>query len=221
MNKPLLFCILMMTATLAHAQSVRYVTDQLRLEARTGPSTSHRITRMLESGTQVTVLEESEGYSRIQLGNDTDAWILTRYLSPEPSARDQVAKAKTESQATLEENAQMKAALEEARSTGSKTQQDRIKLDRDNKRLSKELAQIRRTAASTLSIEQHNQELQIKVVNLERELQIAQQENMSLSDNSDRDWFVTGAGVLFGGIILGLTIPRMRWKKKSRGWGEL
>jgi SH3 domain protein len=221
MKKPALLCILIMTATLAHAQSVRYVTDQLRLEARTGPSTSHRITRMLESGTQVTVLEESEGYSRIQLGNDTDAWILTRYLSPEPPARDQVAKAKKELQATLEENAQMKAALEEARSTGSKTQQERIKLDQDNTRLSKELAQIRRTAASTLSIEQQNQELQIKVVNLERELQIAQQENMSLSDNSDRDWFVTGAGVLFGGIILGLTIPRMRWKKKSRGWGEL
>ena len=85
---------------------------------------------------------------------------------------------------------------------------------------SKELAQIRRTAASTLSIEEQNQELQIKVVNLERELQLSQQENMSLSDNSDRDWFITGAGVLIGGMILGLIIPRMRWKKR-RGWGEL
>jgi SH3 domain protein len=217
----LLFCAaLQFIPQLAQAQTVRYITDQLRLEARSGPSTGHRIVRMLESGTEVTVLEESEGYSRLRLGNDSEAWILSRYLTADPPVRDQLAKATADLQVALQENAQFKAALESAQTTGSKIKQDRRELNQNNQRLSKELAQIRRTAASSLAIEEQNKELQLKVVDLERELQLAQQEKMSLSDKGDRDWFLTGAGVLLGGLLIGLIIPRLYWKRR-RGWGEL
>ncbi len=220
MKKYALIVLLLLLGALAQAQTTRYVTDQLRLEARTGPGTGFRIVRMLESGTKVTVVEEKDGYSRIQFGNGSAAWILSRYLNNEPSARNQVASAKSELTTALEENAQLKATLSESQSKGSATEKARGELNQTNRRLTKELTQIRRTAASTLAIEQENQELQVKVVNLERDLQLAQQENMSLSDNSDRDWFVAGSLVLFGGMLLGVLIPRVRWKKR-RGWGEL
>lgn len=217
----LLFCaVLQFMPHLAQAQTVRYITDQLRLEARSGPSTGHRIVRMLESGTEVRVLEESEGYSRLLLANGSEAWILSRYLTADPPVRDQLAKATADLQVALQENAQFKAALESAQTTGSKIKQDRRELNQNNQRLSKELAQIRRTAASSLAIEEQNKELQLTVVDLERELQLAQQEKMSLSDKSDRDWFLTGAGVLLGGLLIGLIIPRLYWKRR-RGWGEL
>jgi SH3 domain protein len=175
---------------------------------------------MLESGTAVTVLEESEGYSRVRAPGGSQGWILTRYLMDQPSARNQVASAKAELEKVSTENAELRAALETALSTGDETENARNKLEQDFARVSKELDEIRRTAAATLTIEQQNRELQANVINLERELQLAQQENMSLSDRSDRDWFVTGAGVLLGGMILGLILPRMRWKRR-RGWGEI
>ncbi len=202
------------------AQTTRYVTDSLRLEARTGPSTGYRIVRMLESGTPVTVLEEADGYSRIRAPEGAEAWILTRYLMDEPSARNQLAAAREELETVKAENAELRSAMDTARSQGAQTESARSKLEQDYARVSKELSEIRRTAAATLAIEQQNQELQTKVVNLERELQLAQQENMSLSDRGDRDWFVTGAAVLFGGIVLGLILPRLRWKRR-RGWSEL
>ena len=52
---------------------------------------------------------------------------------------------------------------------------------------------------------------------LEKELQLIQQENQSLKDRSQREWFIAGAGVLLGGMLLGLIIPKLRWRKKS-GW---
>jgi len=221
MKVVLLLCAaLLFTSHSTQAQSLRYVTDQLRLEARSGPSTGHRIVRMLESGTEVTVLEESEGYSRLRLANGEEAWILSRYLSTDPRARDQLAQTKADLELALQENAQFKAALETAETTGSKIQQDRVELNQNNEQLSKQLAQIKRTAASSLAIEQQNKELQLKVVNLERELQLAQQEKMSLSDKSERDWFLTGAGVLLAGLLVGLIVPRLH-RRKRRGWGEL
>jgi SH3 domain protein len=220
MRKIGIFLALLVWFVDAGAQSTRYVTDSLRLEVRTGPSTGYRITRMLESGTAVTVLEESEGYSRVRAPGGSQGWILTRYLMDQPSARNQVASAKAELEKVSTENAELRAALETALSTGDETENARNKLEQDFARVSKELDEIRRTAAATLTIEQQNRELQANVINLERELQLAQQENMSLSDRSDRDWFVTGAGVLLGGMILGLILPRMRWKRR-RGWGEI
>lgn len=202
------------------AQTVRYVTDSLKLEARTGPTTSNRIVRMIASGTPVTVLENKDGYSRIQLAGGTEAWILTRYLMDEPSARNALAAARSSLETITKENEQLKSQLAEALSVGQSTQQARDQLEERSTNLAEELEDIRRTAAATLSINRQNQELQERVVNIERDLQLAQQENQAMSDSEERDWFVAGAGVLFGGMILGLIIPRLRWKKR-RGWGEL
>ena len=54
-----------------------------------------------------------------------------------------------------------------------------------------------------------------RMVALERSLQTLQQENENLKDRTARDWFMVGAGVVLLGIIVGLIIPRIRWRKKS------
>ncbi len=220
MTKSLLPLALLLLTPLVSAETVRYVTDSLKLDARTGPSTGHRIVRMIQSGSQVTELERREGYSRIRLPGGQEAWILSRYLMDQPAARDTVAEAQEALERLEAENTQLKSRLERILTKGEATATDLTEYQSENQRLTQELAEIRRTAAEVLSINQQNQELQERVVILERELQLARQENQSLVDNSEREWFVTGAGVLFGGMILGFVIPRMRLKKR-RGWREL
>jgi SH3 domain protein len=202
------------------AQTVGYVTDQLRLEARSGPSTGHRIVRMLESGTQIAVLEKQGDYSRIRMPGGSEAWILNRYLMDEPAGRNEVVAARQTLVLVNEENTKLKSELDQSMANGRRTEQERSSLAQVNDELQRELSEIKKIAGSTLEINQLNEELQIQVVNLERELQLAQQENMAMNDSSDRDWFVTGAGVLVGGMILGLIIPQFRGRRR-RGWGEL
>jgi SH3 domain protein len=45
------------------------------------------------------------------------------------------------------------------------------------------------------------------------------EENTSLRDRTNRDWFLAGAGVLFGGILLGLLVPKLRKRKNWSDWG--
>jgi SH3 domain protein len=54
-----------------------------------------------------------------------------------------------------------------------------------------------------------------RMISLERQLQTVQQENETLKDRTARDWFMVGAAVILLGIIVGLIIPKIRFRKKS------
>ena len=89
------YIVLSLLALQAQAQT-RYVTDKLTVELRRGPSTEFLIVRSLAVGEPVEVLEQdtSNGYSRVRvLDQGTEGWILTRFLTGEPVARDRLAAA--------------------------------------------------------------------------------------------------------------------------------
>ena len=222
MRKIAFICLLGLLCSVVHAQTVRYVTDSLRLEARQGPSTNHKITNMLESGTRVTVLEDDAetGYSRIALDDGTELWILTRFLMDEPPARDQLAAAQEKFAREREIARDLASQLETLGQTATEIEQHRSELAKDKKVLQTELAQIKQAAADTLAIKERNQSLNNRLETLAADLEAAKQRNRALKERSERDWFLAGAGVLLGGMILGLLIPKIRWKRR-RGWGEL
>lgn len=215
-------CLLCAMSGHIHAQTVRFVTDTLRLEARQGPSTNHRITQMLSSGTRVTVLEDDAetGYSRIALDDGTELWILTRFLMDEPAARDQLAAAVEKFTREREIARDLANQLETLGQTVTEIEQNRSELAKDKKVLQTELAQIKQAAADTLAIKERNASLNKRIATISAELNEAKQRNRALKERSERDWFLAGAGVLLGGMIFGLVIPKIRWKRR-RGWGEL
>jgi len=42
-----------------------------------------------------------------------------------------------------------------------------------------------------------------------------EQENLQLSSQTTRYWFMSGALVLLVGVILGIWLPRIRWQRRS------
>ena len=87
--RQLLTLALITAAGLAQAEDTRYVTDQLEATLRTGESVTHRITKMLPSGTAVEVLSTNPktGYSRVRMQDGKDGYILTRHLMEEAPPR--------------------------------------------------------------------------------------------------------------------------------------
>jgi len=215
-------CLLSIITGPVHAQAVRYVTDSLRLETRQGPSTDHRITHMLSSGARVTVVEEDAetGYSRVSLDDGTEVWILSRYLMEQPAARAQLGEAVDNFTREREIARDLSSQLETLGQTTNEIEQSRSALATDKNVLQTELAQIKQAAADTLAIKERNQSLNEQLATLSSDLDAANQRNRALKERSERDWFIAGAGVLLGGMIIGLVVPKIRWKRR-RGWGEL
>ena len=222
MRKIAFICLLSVVTSHMHAQTMRYVTDSLRLETRQGPGTDYRITRMLSSGTRVTVLEQDpeKGYSRIALDDGSEVWILSRFLMDEPAARAQLAEAVENSTREREIARDLASQLETLGQTAGEIEHSRSELARDKELLQTDLARIKQAAADPLAIKERNQRLDKQLETLTMDLDAAKQQNRALKERSEQNWFIAGAGVLLGGMILGLVIPKMRWKRRRR-WGEL
>ena len=56
----ILFTCLLMISTQLFAKNIQYVSDELTIPMRTGPTTSHKILKFLTSGTMVDVLDVSD-----------------------------------------------------------------------------------------------------------------------------------------------------------------
>jgi SH3 domain protein len=48
-----------------------------------------------------------------------------------------------------------------------------------------------------------------------------QQANRELANQSTQRWFLIGAGVVCGGILIGLILPRLRLRRRKDTWGSL
>jgi SH3 domain protein len=200
----------------------RYVSDRLEIQMRTGKGTQFKILRMLPSGTALEVLEvdQQNGYSRVRSAGGVEGWVLSRYLMKGKAARDRLAEAEKKLARLELENRKLSGSVGELKNAKGSSDQERDTLSKENRKLSQELDAIRRTASSALAIDAENKDLKSKIVAYERQAQTLKQENEGLKDRTARDWFMVGAGVIILGMIIGLIIPRIRWRKKS-SWDTL
>ncbi len=206
----------------AEAEESAYVTDRLEVYLRAGKGIKYKILRQVRSGTPLTVLakDPKSGYSRVRLRDGTEGWILTRYLSPEPSARWQLKQAREKLERLSRENARLKEELETLKSQQGSLTTEKQNLTRRSAQLEAELQQIRHAAAHAMEIQEERNRLRGRVAELERRLHQLQLENQALSHDRSQRWFLIGAGVLAGGILAGLLLPRLTWRRR-RGWDSL
>ncbi len=217
MNKlRVILCISLLLAGSARAET-SYVSDSLEITMRSGKGNSFSITRMLSSGTPLEVLEvdKDAGYTRVRTKSGKEGWVLSRYLMKTEAARDRLASAEKNLAEMELEKRKMETAMTALTGEKNALAKELEGLSGQNRKVSQDLAEIKRTASSALAIDSENKDLKSRVVSLERDMQTLQQENEGLRDRTARDWFMVGAGVVLLGIIVGLIIPRIRWRKKS------
>jgi len=195
-----------------------WVSDQFEITLRSGPSTGNAIQLMITSGTRLEVLERDaeSGYSRVQTAGGTEGWVLSRYLMSEPSAREQL-----ETLSGQLTNANSRGSTLDSQLTAIRAEYDSAnntiqQLEREKATVEEELAEIKRTAANVLAINEQNQSLMDQLAAAQIRADTLEQENRELTGQTTRYWFMTGALVLLVGIILGIWLPRVRWQRRSR-----
>ncbi|MDT8363626.1 MAG: TIGR04211 family SH3 domain-containing protein [Nitrosomonas sp.] len=212
-----LIFLLPVLALTAHAEK-RYASDQIEVLLRTGPSHKHAIVRMLKSGVAVEVLEhdKAKGYSRVKPKNGSEGWVLSRHLMTDPPARELL-----ENLSTLISGAESRLDSPEAQASLIRLEFETLTkqvtaTEKDNKLLQEELVSIRETAANAIALESQHEEMLQQTNVMQAKLAELEQENATLSSHIQRDWFYAGAIVLFVGLLMGLFIPRIQWRKRSR-----
>ncbi len=200
--------VLLATCSLAQART-GYVTDSVDIPLRSGESERSKIVKMLPNGMSLNLLGDNteNGYTYVQASNGAEGFILTRYISNEPISRTQLEAATKKLETLQEEN----KILKEAKSSNQLLGQERDKL-------STELAELQQTAANAIQLKQQRDQLQERVISVERELQQLKRENQALTDNTNQTWFLYGGCLAIFGVLLGFILPKLSWRRRTSGW---
>jgi SH3 domain protein len=209
--------VLLLLATAAQAQT-RYVTDHTLVELRRGPGIEYLILRNLEAGMAVQVLEQNadSGYSRVRVQDQgTEGWILTRFLIAEPIARDRLDAAERNLATAKARAADLEQRVTTLTAELGTTKSELEKVSTNHDQVSKDLADLRTASANVVEIRDQNESLRQRLIQREREVEELTAANARLASQDQQNWFIVGAGVLLGGIIIGLIAPSLRRKRRS------
>lgn len=204
-------------ATGAQAQDIRYVNDDLVIMMRSGAGNEYKILRTLKSGARLELLQTSEdrGYALARTESGAEGWVLTQYLDAQPPARLRLEEAQAKAAKLQDEYARLRQELDGMKQENSGAAREKDRLDGERQKLHNELQRLRQVAARPAELDAENQALKEEMARLKDRLRLAEEHNGALQDKSGRKWFVAGASVLLLGLIAGLVIPRIKWRKRS------
>lgn len=212
--------LLLFGAHNANAQT-QYVTDDFEVMLRTGPSLQNKIVRSMPSGTRVQVLrrDSGNGHSQVQISSGEIGYMLTRFLSDRPAARNRVK--------SLENQlAQLKSEPNELRTLLANSQAENEQLIVLNTNLAegkseaeRELKRINEISGDVVKIANQNNKLESEVQHLLLQLDDIRIQNEALKDNSERVRNLLGIGVLLLGIFLGWVLS-ISGRRNRNSWGS-
>jgi len=205
-----------------NGKNIRYVTDELAITLRSGKTNEHRILRSLESGAKLRLLESDKSHARVKTEDGTVGWVLLRYLVEEPVARvllpptqEKLAKLEIE----YKELKQQFSDLSKERNELAKIAAKYEKLVIANQQLTDEAIHLRQIAGETEQIFQQNDALKKSNSSVTAQRDVLIQELKELQEGNNKLWFITGAGVIFLGILIGAMLSRSR-KPKNSSWAS-
>lgn len=196
MNRAYLLLALTFAVPLAYAEGTpQYITDDVSVSLRDAPRNDAGAIGVLHSGDKVTTLEVlgEQSFARVRTSAGVEGWMTARYLSAQPAAKDRLS--------------QMKSDLDAAR-TQIKLLQDELKSAKaqiDSVRPAFELSQENTRLKSELTVKEQSMAAAALHFDAER---------------AKRATLIAGAGLLSGGVILGLLLPWLLQNRRRRRYGD-
>ena len=199
----------------------RWVTDEFEVMMRTGKSNSQSIVRQLKSGTQVEVLAEDKaaGYTQVKVGSGAEGWVLSRYLKRGPTAKILLPNLEARLKKSEAATGELRREITELKRERQKLQNQVAELQSTGSSVQQQLDRVTKLSAGTIQVDDQNRQLKKRLVEGDQQIELLENENRRLGSRANREWFLVGGAVLVLGLLLGLILPRISWKKKS-SWSD-
>jgi len=201
--------VLMSFSANGFAESM-YVTDQLKLTLRSGPSTGHKVLAVVESGQKVEILEPGEDWSLVRNANGKEGYVLTRYLKPEPTHNIRLEQLQSKHKALMQQSATL---LEENTRFRSENKKLTSALDKNEKELQKlrlDYDELKAGSAEYLELKEKHKTISRQLAKQTKRANTLDEELRAIEINQYIKWFLAGSGVLLVGFIVGFSAKRQR-----------
>ncbi|UCD31279.1 MAG: TIGR04211 family SH3 domain-containing protein [Desulfobacterales bacterium] len=187
-----------------------YISDSMKITMRTEPGKDRKIIALLNIGQKVDVLSPGDDWTLVQLPNGKKGFVLSRFLTNKtPSSIElNVLQNKHES---LQANAA--SLLEENNAFKSKNEALTTELAATRKELQdlkNDFTHLKKGSAHFLELQKKYKTTTSKLEEQTKKAGQFEDELNKLIWNQNIKWFLSGAGVLLIGFLIGLSTKRQR-----------
>ena len=214
--KRLLLFIALAAFTYPVLAKTLYVSDDLSIHMRRAPGAHASIIEPLDSGTPVSVLKNNDGYAEVEAPDGKQGWIRARYLQDKPVASDRLGKAQKTLTSVEQEHDSLNSKLKAALSAKSQQAAAIDNLKKHNQSLKERLTQVTNASAHSLQISRQNDRLKARIARLEQ--QRSKLRSRVRVIESRREGILMGAAIIIAGILVGLIVPILRFRRKRSAW---
>ena len=201
--------ILCLFAPAIHAETM-YISDNLKITLRSGPSTENKILAVLQSGQPVEVISDREEGTQVQQVNGKAGWVLSRYLTPNLTHNLRLERLQskhknlmTQAAELLEENNQLKAESQKLRTQFETTQ-------RQIEKTSAEYETLKSEAAEFITLKANYERTATQLAEQTKKANELEEQVTRMEMNYAIKWFLAGSAVLIVGFIIGFSTKRQR-----------
>jgi len=201
--------VLMCFSANGFAESL-YVTDQLKLTLRSGPSTGHKVLAVVESGQKVEMLEPGEDWSMVRNANGKEGYVLTRYLMPNPTHNVRLEQLQTKHKALMQQTATLLEENTRFRSESKKLKSTLGENEKVLKKLGIDYDKLKAGSAEYIELKEKYKTASGQLAEQTKRADALDKELRAIEINQYIKWFLAGSGVLLVGFIVGFSARRQR-----------
>lgn len=183
-----------------------YVKGLMKITMRTGPSVDHKILEMITSGDELEVIESREDWSLVRTPGGKEGWVLSRFITRElplvivaRQLKDENKELSDQLSALRESNTELAGTLKKANADLEETRNTLKRVESAYNRLKQEASEFLELKKKYEEVNSTFHQQQERIQALEKSL-----------GKEDIWWFVMGAGVFLGGMIMGMTTRKKR-----------
>jgi SH3 domain protein len=202
--------------TNAQPATTLYVSDTtLEANLRSGTSQENRIIGMLRPGTKLTLTGEQDGWAEVTLEDGRTGWILRRYLSERPPWRETAEQLQQENEQLRTQLNKVRAEYQQIMQKSTEVQRQMNSQQAEFETVQREYDELKKSSTNYLNLKMAYENLQSEARQSKAKLDELEKAYGKLKTSRAIRWFLSGAGVLMLGWIVGSSMARMRRRRSS------
>ena len=229
----IVFIIIISLFPLVSSARTGYVSDMLLLTFRQGPGNSYAVEKTLMSNTQVLILEEKNGFYKVELESNEVGWVDKNFIIFTLPKTLMINKLEKDNESLSNKIMALQSSVEELQNKLSSVNQNysqtkekleislKTALNEKNKTINMlsdtrgEYDTLTRQSKNIQKIVKENKILKEQTQTLSEELEIIKEKSKNLFKTGMIKWFLTGSGVLLLGWIIGQSVSSRKQRSSS------
>jgi SH3 domain protein len=193
-----------------------YVSDtSLEANLRTGMTSTNRIIALVRPGTRLKLLGEKEGWAEVSLEDGRTGWILRRYLSERPPWIETAQKLSAENERLKSQLGEIGGEHRELVQAHAELNTQMESQEQSLQAVRREYEELKKSSSNYLNLKMAYENLQSEARQSKAKLDEVQEAYKKLKLSTSIQWFLSGAGVLLLGGLLGSSMARMRRRRSG------